>query len=147
MRSCVYACICVITCACWRHVSMCQGTLTPADEEIKSESAPAVTSCPPTPGVFLTGLSYWLMVTSQCPQSDCKHAFSVCLYVSGEVTHINPCSRAVFLCWSFLVFLCSCVCWLGIHNLYNDKGFYREGSNIKTASLSITKVIIIINDN
>lgn len=57
-------------CACWRCVSVCQGTLAPADEEIKSESAPASTSCPPTPGASLTSLSYWLLVTTQCPQSD-----------------------------------------------------------------------------
>lgn len=48
---CACLCICVIMCGFWQYVSICQGTLVPADEEIKSESPPAVTSCPPTPGV------------------------------------------------------------------------------------------------
>lgn len=59
---CACACICVKMCAYLQHVSMCQGTLAPADEEIMSVSPPMVTSCPPTPGVFLTRLSYWLLV-------------------------------------------------------------------------------------
>lgn len=59
---CACACICVKMWAYWQHVSVCQGTLAPADEEIMSESPPTVTSCPPTPGVFPTSLSYWLLV-------------------------------------------------------------------------------------
>lgn len=59
---CACACICVKMCAYLQHVSMCRGTLAPADKEIMSVSPPIVTSCPPTPGVFLTRLSYWLLV-------------------------------------------------------------------------------------
>lgn len=79
---CAYAFTCVIMCACWLHVSMCQGTLAPADEEIKLESPPVVTSCPSTLGVFVTSLSYWLLVIAQCPESDLKYrSLCVCLSV------------------------------------------------------------------
>lgn len=64
---------------------ICQGILAPADEEIKSESPPVVTSCPSTPGVILTSLSYWLLVIlicffCVCPTVclQCRHSLHLC---------------------------------------------------------------------
>lgn len=68
----VHMCYVCVLAAC----VICQGILAPADEEIKSESPPVVTSCPSTPGVFLTSLSYWLLVTLICLFCVCP---TVCL--------------------------------------------------------------------
>lgn len=49
---------------------------------------PMVTSCPSTPGILHTSLSYWLVVTTQCPECDQKYA-SLCVCMSANETDSN----------------------------------------------------------